>query len=103
MDVTISTRHVTVSEAIRRHAVARLQRLERYDPRPVRAELLFDAQRGAKKVEAHVSVAGAGLFIARAAAPSFRNALDRALERLARQIRRQHSRARNHHGFKNSQ
>jgi ribosomal subunit interface protein len=103
MDVTISARHGTVSAGIRRHAVDRLRRLERFERRPARAQVFFDAQRGAKKVEAHLTVMGGGLFIAHAAAPSYRNALDRALERLTRQIQRYRKRDRNHQAPKIAQ
>lgn len=101
MEVRISARHGSISDAFRRHTEERLRRLERFETRPARADVILEKERGARKVEAHVTVHGGGQFIAHGSAPSYRVALDLTFERLARQLKRSRQLYREHHVPKN--
>lgn len=96
MEVRISARHGSISDAIRRQTEARLSRIERFETRPARAEVLFQTERGARKVEAHVTVHGGGQFIAHASAASYNVALDLTVDRLIRQLKRKRQLYREH-------
>jgi ribosomal subunit interface protein len=92
MDVTINARHCTVPESTRTQAAERLQRLARYEPRAGTAQVLFFRDGHAPKAEALVSVPGRARVIARATGDTFSAALDRAVERLERQLLRRRQR-----------
>ena len=91
---------VTISDAIRRLTEERLRRLERFELRPARVEVMFETERGAKKVEAHVTVLGGGQFTARSSAGSYPVAIGMTLERLARQLKRNRELQRAHQAAK---
>jgi ribosomal subunit interface protein len=103
MQVTTAARQDSISESIRRYVQDRLHKIERLEPRPARAEVLFSSNRGAKRVETHLTVAGAGQFIAHATASTYRSAVDTMLDRLTRQVKRNRARLRDHHAAKFTQ
>jgi ribosomal subunit interface protein len=100
MEITITARRTPVSEAVRLHTEEKLERLERFERRPTHAEILFDAERAEKKVEIRVVVAGGGTFLAQGTAGSYRAAVDAAVERLTRQLKREHERVVDHQASK---
>jgi ribosomal subunit interface protein len=94
MDVTITARHCTISDIVRDRAVLRANRLERYDARVTRVDIVFDTDHGAKSVEGRLHLAGEGILTARGKANAFRSALDQVLDRLDKQLKRQCDRRR---------
>ena len=89
MDITFTTRHGNpVSEQIRSRATRRLGRLERYSRRITAATVAFDSERGSRLVEVRLSVAGRPPLVARADSGNSREAFDRAVARLERQLKR---------------
>jgi ribosomal subunit interface protein len=96
MKVSITRRRGSVPESLRLHIDQLLQRLERIEKRPATAHVYFDSERGEKKVEARVTVAGGGQYIARGKASTYRYALEQSIDRLLRQLRRDHERRRDH-------
>lgn len=96
MQVSITTRHCTVSERTRTEAEQRLQKLQRYEPRLDTAIVEFDDDHGTKQVETRVFVAGSHSMIAHGTGDTFRHALDRSIDRLERQLRRRRERVREH-------
>ena len=100
MEVSIISRRGNVPESIRRHTHELLERLERIDKRPITAHVYFDSERGEKKVETRVTVAGGGQFIAHGVGSTYRNAVDQSLDRLLRQVKRDHERYSNHQASK---
>ena len=96
MEITITARHNPVSDAVRLHTTEKLERLARFERRPTHAEVLFDAERAEKKVEIRVVVTGGGTFLAQGAGGSYRAAVDAAVDRLARQLKREHERVVDH-------
>ncbi len=94
MYVTISARHRTLSDPARRYAEDRLRRLLRFEPRLLGAEVNFEAEHGVHQVEARLSVPGAPAILAQGRGEAPRVALDRAVERLGRQLKRRRERRR---------
>lgn len=98
MDVTISTLHCTVPAPVRQRAEEKIRRLERYEPRIISADVVFDIDHGLHRVEARMIVAGGPMIIGHGTGEDFRTALDRVTDRLARQLRRRRERRRDHRG-----
>ena len=96
MNVSITTRHCSVSERTRAEAQERLQRLTRYEPRLAVAEVEFDDDHGMKQVETRIFVAGSHSIVAHGTGDTFRTALDRSIDRLTRQLKRRRERVRDH-------
>ena len=96
MEVTFMALHTEISEAIRKHAIERLDRLGRIERRPTHAEVRFDEERGRMKAEIHLVVTGGATFHAEGGGPNHRAAVDSAIERLKRQINREHERVIDH-------
>lgn len=96
MNVSITTRHCTVSEKTRGEAAERLQRLQRYEPNVATAEVEFDDDHGTKQVETRIFVAGSHSIVAHGSGDTFRTALDRSIDRLTRQLKRRRERVRDH-------
>ncbi len=96
MDVRIIARRATIGEAFHRHAEERAHKLMRYEPRLHGVSILVDEDRGRVSVEARAEVPGVPILVARAEAASDRSALDAALQKLRRQLRRQRTRRVDH-------
>lgn len=96
MQVIISARHFEPSDRLRRLVEERFSRLQRFEPRVARAEVTLLDEKNRCQVQALVSVDGSGPIHAQAEARDFRTALDRAVERASRQLRRNHARRRDH-------
>jgi ribosomal subunit interface protein len=92
MDITINARHCTVPDSLRNQATRRLARLERIDRRLTAAHLVFDVENTLRRVEARVAVAGGPPIIGKGEGPTLRAALDVALGRLDRQLKRRRER-----------
>lgn len=89
MDITFTTRHGNpVSEQIRSRAARRLARLERYTARITGVTVAFDSERSSRLVEVRLNVAGRPPLVARADSTNSREAFDRAVSRLERQLKR---------------
>jgi ribosomal subunit interface protein len=96
MNVSITTRHCSVSERTRSEAAERLQRLQRYEPGLANAEVEFDDDHGTKQVETRIFVTGSHSIVAHGSGDTFRTALDRSIDRLTRQLKRRRDRVREH-------
>lgn len=87
MRVTISARRCALPNSVRLHAEQRLARLVRFEPRLVGVEVNFEAAHGVYRAEARVNSPGIPLITAQGSGENFRVALDRAADRLRRQLR----------------
>lgn len=94
MDITMNARHCTVPESLRRQAQARLDRLQRFDTRMLGATVTFTAENGVKQVDIRAAIKGGPPQLGHGTGPTFRNALDRAMERMERQVKRARERRR---------
>ncbi len=88
MQTTITARHCDVPDSLRDHARDVVERLGAFAPRPVEATVLFEEDGPAHAVELRLHVSHGEMFVARGEGPDHRTALDRAEERLRRQVER---------------
>ena len=100
MEVTFMARHTEISEAVRKHAVERLDRLGRNQRRPTHVEVRFDEERGQMRAKIRLVVTGGATFLAQGDASNQRAAVDSAIERLKRQLTREHERVSDHQALK---
>lgn len=92
MDVTINARHCTVPDSLRNQALQRLTRLERMHRRITAGTVIFDGSANSQAVEARLAVAGGPPLVAHAEGSTMRGALDAALGRVERQLKRRRRR-----------
>lgn len=88
MNVSVTARHCEIGDGLRRRITVRAQRLGRYNRKLQRLEVVFDGAAAEHAVEARATVDREPPLVGLAAAPSFRIALDRAMDKLERQARR---------------
>jgi len=88
MDPVITVRHCDIAPDLRDRVLSILQRIGRLAGRPTDATAVFSAAGGLAGVELRLDAAGGPLLVARANAGDHRTALDRAEERLRRQVAR---------------
>ena len=102
MNVTLTARHCEISDGLRRRVDTLAQRLTRYGPRVAGVDLVFEKDSGQNRVEALARVEGRRAMVASATGESLRVALDRAMDKLARQVRRGRERHVDHQAAKSS-
>ncbi len=86
MDTTITARHCEISEALRERAESVAERLGTFARRPMEMAVVFDSDGPLQVVEIRLHVAAGEVFVAKADGPDHRSALDRAEEKLRRQV-----------------
>lgn len=94
MRTTITGRHVAVDDALHSRATAVLERLGGLTARAVNATAVFDTIAGQPAAELRLQCAGGPTLVASADGSEHRSALDRAEQRLRRQVTSFTSRAR---------
>jgi ribosomal subunit interface protein len=96
MDVRITTRRATVGESFQKRIEERAARLDRYEPRLQSIAIVVDEDRGRVLVEVRAEVAGSPVLLAKGESSSQRSALDAAMQKLTRQLRRRRDRKVDH-------
>jgi len=96
MQVIISSRHTELADDLREYIEKKFQHLGRYDQRALRAEVSLLEEKNRCEVEAHVLVPRAEGIHASSEGPEFRAAIDRVVDRLARQLSKNHARRVDH-------
>ncbi|HTC23988.1 MAG TPA: ribosome-associated translation inhibitor RaiA [Gemmatimonadales bacterium] len=94
MQTTITVRHCEIPEPLRERALAVSERLAQFAPRLLEATVVFDAEGQRQVVEVRLHVARGELFIARGEGADHRTALDRAEDKLRRQLEKANGRPR---------
>jgi ribosomal subunit interface protein len=94
MQTTITARHCEISDGLRERAEAIVERLGSITPRAMEAVVVFDSEGTQQTVELRLHVAGGEILVARGEGTDHRTALDRAEERLRRQLERASTRPR---------
>jgi ribosomal subunit interface protein len=94
MPPTIVARHCEISDALRARAVSVLDRLGNLAPRPMESTVVFDTDGAQQTAEIRLHVARGEVLVARAEGVDHRTALDRAEEKLRRQVERASGRPR---------
>ena len=88
MRPTITARHCEISDALRERAVTVVQRLDNLASRSMESTVVFDTDATQQIVEIRLHVPRGDVLVARGEGPDHRTALDRAEERLKRQLER---------------
>ncbi len=94
MRITITARHCDVSDHLRERARDLVARLEKVAPRLDVARVTFSEDHGAAEVELQMRGVRGQAHVARGSGADHRSALDRAVERMRRQVRRAPARRR---------
>lgn len=88
MQTTITTRHCEISEPLRERAITVMERLGGLASRPMEMTVVFDADGIQQTVELRLHVARGEILVARGEGADHRTALDRAEDKLRRQVER---------------
>jgi len=88
METTVTARHCAISDELRSRARMLMGRMTRYSPHALEGGVIFDDGPAGATVELKLHVRGGQWLIGTAAAPDHRTALDRAEEKLRRQLTR---------------
>jgi ribosomal subunit interface protein len=94
MQTTITARHCEISAALRERAVAVVERLGAIAQRPIESTLVFDTDGIQQTAELRLHVARGEVLVATGEGADHRTALDRAEEKIRRQLERASARPR---------
>ncbi|HVK01192.1 MAG TPA: ribosome-associated translation inhibitor RaiA [Gemmatimonadales bacterium] len=86
MQTTITARHCEISDALRERALTVLERLGNIASRPMEATVVFDAEGTQQTAELRLHVARGEVLVAKGEADDHRTALDRAEDKIRRQV-----------------
>jgi ribosomal subunit interface protein len=86
MQTTITARHCEISDALKERARSVVERLGSIATRPVESAIVFDVEGPVQTAELRLHLSRGEILIARGEAADHRSALDRAEERLRRQL-----------------
>ena len=96
MQLIISGRNIDIDAGLRSHIEEKFARLTRYEPRASRAEITLSEEKGACTAEAVLSIDRRPPIHGQATAEGYRSAVDRLQDRLARQLKKERGRRRDH-------
>jgi len=94
MQTTITVRHCEIPEALLARARTVVERLGTFAHRPLESHVVFDTDGAARTAEIRLHAARGELLVARGEADDHRTALDRAEEKLQRQLEKDKALAR---------
>jgi ribosomal subunit interface protein len=94
MQPTITVRHCEISDPLRERAVNVVERLGALANRPMESTVVFDTDGIDQTVEIRLHLARGETLVARGEGPDHRTALDRAEDKLKRQVERASDRPR---------
>jgi ribosomal subunit interface protein len=94
MQTSITARHSEISDALRERAITVVERLGNLAHRPMETAVVFDADGAQQTVELRLHLAHGEILVAKGEGPDHRTALDRAEEKLRRQVTRASDRPR---------
>ena len=86
MQTTITVRHCEIPDALRERAAAVVDRLGTLARRPIEATVVFDQDGQLRTAEIRLHVARGEVLVATGEADDHRSALDRAEDKLRRQL-----------------
>lgn len=98
MQVVISTRRADVSDRVRNLVEERFARLSRYESRISRVKVTLTNEKNRWEVETLASIDGTDPVHAHAESTDVRTAIDRTVDRMTRQLKRNRSRHKDHQG-----
>lgn len=103
MDIVVKGRNVEVPTHYQQHVGEKLNRLDRYDRKAMRADVELQHERNPRQAKncqrVEITLKGRGPAVrAEASAPDFYAALDTATTKLENRLRKMHDRRKVHHG-----
>lgn len=97
MQITITGRHLGVTEAMKAYARTKVEKLLRFAGRTTQASVTMDVQHQDHEVEIVLDVPRGARLVGKASAPDMYAAVDLAEHKLAMQLRKAHDRRHDHH------
>lgn len=97
MQITITGRHLGVTEAMKAYARTKVEKLLRFSGRTTQAVVTMDVQHQDHEVEIVLDVPRGARLVGKAAAPDMYAAVDLAEHKLAMQLRKVKERRGDHH------
>lgn len=94
MEVTVSALHGTIPESLNEHAARHAKRLQRYPLKAASLTIAFENVTTGRTAEARLSMAGGPPLIGHGSGATYRNALNEAISKVERQLKRARSRRR---------
>jgi ribosomal subunit interface protein len=94
MQTTITVRHCEITDALRERALTVSDRLANFSRRPLEAAIVFDEDGLQRVVELRLRVARGEILVAKGEGGDHRTALDRAEDKLRRQLDKANGRPR---------
>jgi ribosomal subunit interface protein len=94
MQTTIAVRHGEISDPLRERAITVVERLGNVATRPMEMTVVFDIDGLAQTAELRLHLASGKVLVAKGEGADHRTALDRAEEKLRRQVERASDRPR---------
>lgn len=94
MEVTVSALHGTIPESLNEHAARHARRLDRYPLKAASLAIAFENETAGRSAEARLTIAGGPPLIGRGNGATYRNALNEAISKVERQLKRARSRRR---------
>lgn len=94
MQTTITARHCEISDALKERALTVVERLGSIATRPIESAVVFDMEGPVQTAELRLHVARGEVLVARGEGGDHRSALDRAEEKLRRQLEKASTRPR---------
>lgn len=86
MQTTITARHCEISDALKERALTVAERLGSIASRPIESAVVFDIDHTSQTAELRLHLASGELLVSRGEAADHRSALDRAEDKLRRQL-----------------
>lgn len=96
MRVQVAARHCHIPQPIRERAEELLGKLTKYEPGIASADMVFEEEKLLKRVEVILSISRSEPVIATGEGQDFRTALDKAVDRLSRMLKRRRSQTTDH-------
>lgn len=94
MTCSVTARHCEVGDEVKSRAEAVVARLGQYSPHLLESQVVFDAAPEGEAVEVRLHLRGGKVLVASAAAADHRTALDRAEDKLRKQLEKDTTRGR---------
>ncbi|MBA3445692.1 MAG: ribosome-associated translation inhibitor RaiA [Gemmatimonadales bacterium] len=94
MQTTVTARHCEISDLLRARAVSVVERLGNLASQAMEMTVVFDTEGQQQTVELRLHLSGGEILIAKGEGVDHRSALDRAEEKLRRQVERASERPR---------
>jgi putative sigma-54 modulation protein len=95
MQVSVTFRHIEPTEALRRYAEAKLQRLSKYLRRPMDAHVILSVLKKNHRAEINLSANGTSLF-SEDETNDLYSAIDLAVDKIERQVKKLNAKRKDH-------